>query len=869
MNRNILSFLIIFILPLCAGAQDFVYTLSDDSVVNHFAGIKRVYYAVRIDEAPKIDGRLDDECWQKSGTWDGDFIQQVPNQGRAPSQETRIKILYDDNYLYVGIVCYDNEPGKIRKVLGRRDVNNGDVAGIALDTYFDKQTAFEFNVTAAGQKVDLMHLGDYGWDFNWDAVWDGKSSVGDSAWYAEIRIPFNQLRFAKRDEQIWGMHVWRWIDRLNEENHWKLIPIDAPAMVYIFGKLRGIKDISTKRNFELLPYSKIKHIPDAEKRLTPGVGFDGKIGVTSNFTLDYTFNPDFGQVEADPSVLNLTAYEVFYDEKRPFFLEGNNILNYNAGDDLLFYSRRIGAAPEYPEPAPDERVVGPEQTTILNALKLTGKNHSGLSLGVINSMTMAEHATFFSENGNRKERVEPFTNYFIGRVKQDFNNRNTFLGGMATSVIRNIKDDNLKFLPDNSLTGGIDFQHFWKERKYYIDFKGFASKVSGSEQSIAKLQLDPRHQFQRKDAKHLEYKDGMTSLEGWGGQLSGGKIGGKLRLEAELDWRSPGVELNDVGYLWQADYIKQGLSFLYWINKPKSILNSYYVSIDQKHMRSYGGEKLGDEINGHVRFVFKNLWKLDFIGSHEFFNVDTRGLRGGPALRKDGESMARAFIQTNTSRNLILGGGPTFTWNEDKIGYSENFIFVIKWLISGRFNLDSNTHFTKTTDNNQYVFQTDVDGVREYIVGKLNRKLLTTTLRAEIFATPELSFQYYGNPYASVGRYEDFRKVNISKSVNYNERFSPLFIHETSGEKLLQDEKNNTILNLNLSGPDFNFQEFRSNFVARWEYKTGSTLYFVWTNTRTRYQNVYEPSVFESLKGIHKVKAENAFMLKLSFWFSI
>ncbi len=869
MNRNILSFLIIFILPLCAGAQDFVYTLSDDSVVNHFAGIKRVYYAVRIDEAPKIDGRLDDECWQKSGTWDGDFIQQVPNQGRAPSQETRIKILYDDNYLYVGIVCYDNEPGKIRKVLGRRDVNNGDVAGIALDTYFDKQTAFEFNVTAAGQKVDLMHLGDYGWDFNWDAVWDGKSSVGDSAWYAEIRIPFNQLRFAKRDEQIWGMHVWRWIDRLNEENHWKLIPIDAPAMVYIFGKLRGIKDISTKRNFELLPYSKIKHIPDAEKRLTPGVGFDGKIGVTSNFTLDYTFNPDFGQVEADPSVLNLTAYEVFYDEKRPFFLEGNNILNYNAGDDLLFYSRRIGAAPEYPEPAPDERVVGPEQTTILNALKLTGKNHSGLSLGVINSMTMAEHATFFSENGNRKERVEPFTNYFIGRVKQDFNNRNTFLGGMATSVIRNIKDDNLKFLPDNSLTGGIDFQHFWKERKYYIDFKGFASKVSGSEQSIAKLQLDPRHQFQRKDAKHLEYKDGMTSLEGWGGQLSGGKIGGKLRLEAELDWRSPGVELNDVGYLWQADYIKQGLSFLYWINKPKSILNSYYVSIDQKHMRSYGGEKLGDEINGHVRFVFKNLWKLDFIGSHEFFNVDTRGLRGGPALRKDGESMARAFIQTNTSRNLILGGGPTFTWNEDKIGYSENFIFVIKWLISGRFNLDSNTHFTKTTDNNQYVFQTDVDGVREYIVGKLNRKLLTTTLRAEIFATPELSFQYYGNPYASVGRYEDFRKVNISKSVNYNERFSPLFIHEISGEKLLQDEKNNTILNLNLSGPDFNFQEFRSNFVARWEYKTGSTLYFVWTNTRTRYQNVYEPSVFESLKGIHKVKAENAFMLKLSFWFSI
>ncbi len=870
MNRKILTVFLICILPVWAGAQDFEYNLSDDSLVNHFAGIKRIYYATRIDKAPKIDGKLDDECWQDAGTWDGNFIQQIPNQAQAPSQETRIKILYDDFYLYVGIVCEDNEPEKIRKVLGRRDVNNGDIAGIALDTYFDRQTAFEFNVTAAGQKVDLMHLGDYVWDFNWDAVWDGKSSVGDSAWYAEFRIPFNQLRFAKRDRQIWGMHVWRWIDRLNEENHWKLIPIDAPAMVYIFGELRGIQNISTKRNFELLPYSKIKFIPDAVKSVTPGFGLDGKIGVTSDFTLDYTFNPDFGQVEADPSVLNLTAYEVFYDEKRPFFLEGNNILNYSAGDDLLFYSRRIGAAPEFqPTPVSGERVSLPDQTTILNALKLTGKNHAGLSLGVINSMTTAEHATFFSDNGNRKEQVEPFTNYFIGRVKQDFNNRNTVLGGMATSVIRKINDDNLKFLPSNSVTGGVDFQHFWKNRKYYVDFKSFASKVSGSEQSINILQKDPRHQFQREDAKHLEYREGQTSMEGWGGQLSGGKISGKLRLEAELDWRSPGVELNDVGYLWQADYINQGLSFLYWINKPKGILNSYYISLDQKHRRSYGGEKLGDDVDGNVRFQFKNLWRLDLFGSRSFYNIDTRELRGGPALRKDGENMARLFLQTNPSKDLILGGGPTITWNDDKIGRSENYMFVVRWLIAGWINLDSNTHFTKTTDNNQYAFQTETDEGKAYIVGRLNRKLLTTTLRAEIFATPELSFQYYGNPYASVGRYDDFRKVNVSKSLNFDERFSPLFINETSGDKILLDENNNMLLNLNLVSPDFNFQEFRSNFVARWEYKTGSTLYLVWTNTRTRYQNVYEPSVFDSLKGIHKVKAENAFMLKLSFWFSI
>jgi hypothetical protein len=324
----------------------------------------------------------------------------------------------------------------------------GDMAGIALDSYFDKQTAFEFNVTAAGQKVDLMHLGEYGWDFNWDAVWDGKSSVGDSAWYAEMRVPFSQLRYANKKEHVWGMHIWRWIDRLKEEDQWKLIPVDAPAMVYIFGELHGIKDIPIKRNFELLPYAKTKYVSEAVKNPTAGFGLDGKIGVTSDFTLDYTINPDFGQVEADPSVLNLTSYEVFYSEKRPFFLEGNSILDYGSGSDLLFYSRRIGSAPGYtPDYGVDETLDMPNQTTILNALKLTGKNHTGLSLGIINSMTARENAVISFNGQERKETVEPFTNYFIGRVKQDFNEGKTVLGGMVTSTIRNIKDEHLDFYP--------------------------------------------------------------------------------------------------------------------------------------------------------------------------------------------------------------------------------------------------------------------------------------------------------------------------------------------------------------------------------------------------------------------------------------
>jgi hypothetical protein len=856
--------------PFLSNAQDLNYTLSDDSLVNYHASIKRVYTATRTELKPKIDGKLDDECWKAVGKWDGGFIQQQPHQANKPSQQTEIKILYDDTYLYFAIICHDDEPEKMSPVLGRRDENNGDMAGIAIDSYNDKQTAFEFNVTAAGQKVDLMHLGEYGWDFNWDAVWDGKASVGDSAWYAEMRVPFTQLRFANNEEHVWGMHIWRWIHRLSEEDQWKLIPVDAPAMVYIFGELRGIKGIPFRRNFEVLPYAKSKYISDAHDKFDFGGGVDGKIAVTSDFTLDYTVNPDFGQVEADPSELNLTSYEVFYNEKRPFFLEGNSIMEYGAGSDLLFYSRRIGHAPSYvPDYTGDVNSISvPDNTSIINALKLTGKNKKGLSLGIINSITARETATINSNAGSYEETVEPFTNYFIGRVKQDFNNGNTVLGGMVNSTIRNIKDGHLDFLADNSTVGGIDFEHNWKNRKYFVNAKSFYSKINGSTTAISGLQRNSRHYFQRTDADHLEYDPELTSLDGWGGEISGGKRSGKLRITGSFDWRSPGVELNDLGYLRQADNMNQELGFLYWINKPKGILLSYYFDLSQEHHWSYGGENTGDELNAHARFQFKNRWKLDLIYDRKFNTIDTRQLRGGPSLRIDDKNTGRINLQTDPGKNVIIGLSSYLMRSDDEISRENYYQFYIQWLISNRFTITSRTTYTDETDNSQYVMQKTIDGQREYIVGKLDRKTLYTTLRAELFVTPELSIQYYGSPYVSTGKYSDYRKVAESKSKSLSQRYSPLY---TAGydELYLVDENNNPVLNLTTSNPNFNFQEFRSNLVLRWEYKTGSTLYFVWTNNRSGTEYVYNPSIFDSLKGISKVAAQNAFMVKLSYWFSL
>ncbi len=868
MFQRIFTILIAVMLCLSAFSQESLnYTLSDDSLVNHYASIKRVYNATRTEIVPKIDGKLDDECWQKVGTWDGDFVQQQPHQAKPPSQKTEIKILYDDKYLYFAIIAHDNEPEKMSPLLGPRDdAMVGDIAGFALDTYNDKQTAFEFNLTSAGQKVDLMHMGEYGWDFNWNAVWDGKTSIGDSAWYAEMRVPFTQIRFANKEEHVWGMHIWRYIYRLSEESQWKLIPIDAPAMVYIFGELKGIKDIPYKRNFEVLPYGSTKYVPNAFDKTKFGFGVDGKVGVTSDFTLDYTFNPDFGQVEADPSELNLTSYEVFYDEKRPFFLEGNSILEYNSGHDMLFYTRRIGSSPSYSlNPEGDEQLEMPDNVSILNAMKLTGKNKKGLSIGLVNSITSREFATVHSANSKEKVAVEPFTNYSVARIKQDMNEGSTVLGGIFTSTFRNIKDEQLKILPDNSLVGGLDFEHNWKNRKYYVATKSFFSNINGSKEAISALQQDPRHYYQRSDADHLEYDPTLTSLNGWGGEVAGGKRSGKLRVLGGVEWRSPGVEINDLGYMRQADYIDQDFSVSYKVNKPRSIYLDYGLELFQSHEWSYDGENMNDYLSGSFDIRFKNQWQYELSVSKRFNMLDTRELRGGPALRKEDAWNVRSSIETNSKKDFFVGLGMDLEYLSDEITKGNQYEFEMTWRVSNRLTLATDVVYQQETDNNQYLRYTDLDNKREYIVGQLERKTFYTTLRTELFITPELSLQYYGSPYVSNGKYLDYRRVADSKAENLGKRFEFLEVQDN----LLIDSENRIYHDFNEGNFDFNFQEFRSNLVVRWEYKTGSTLYFVWTNNRTNYEDVYKSSLFDSLKGIGNVKSDNAFMIKLSYWFSL
>ncbi len=863
----LLIFLTTFFHAYSQNAAD--YRLSADSLVNRYASENKVFNASRCVVKPKIDGQLDDACW-KSVNWDDTFVQQQPNQAGVPSQLTEFAILYDDENLFVAIRCYDNSSEGFRSVLSRRDEYSGDMVGVAIDSYNDNRTAFEFDMTAAGQKIDLMHLGAQEADYNWDAIWDGKSFINDSVWTVEMRIPFSQIRFANHENKQWGLHVWRYIDRLSEEDHWKLIPVDAPATVYLFGDLEGIQNIDGKRKIELLPYGSTRFSPntDMKNKWNYGAGLDGKVGLSSDFTLDFTINPDFGQIEADPSVLTLNAYEIFYDERRPFFLEGNNVLNYSSGQDLMYYSRRIGHAPSFePDYTEDQKISMPDNTSILSALKITGKSKDGLSVGVVHSLTAKETATIYDDSlGRTNYTAEPLTNYLVGRVKKDFNEGNTVLGGMITSVNRSINDSTLNFLPSSAVTGGVDFVHNWKKRKYFVDVKTFFSQVKGDEDAISTLQTASQHYFQRPDANHLEYDPERTSLSGHGGALKGGKRSGKFRAIGSFSWRSPGVDLNDIGYIYQADYLEQELELKYMVNKPKGIMRNYWIRMTQNAAWSYGGEMTKQEIGSHAYLRFKNLYSLHLNFEHDYNIFDTRELRGGPSLYKESKWDGEAFLQTNPSRNLFAAFGSRYIWGEDQISNITRQTFYLLLRIGENLSLSSKTVYQTNRDYHQYAGRVKLEsGDRGYIVGEIDQNILVSTLRLEYFITPELSLQYYGSPYASIGKYDNFRRVNKGSSRNLDERYIDLDATLDDAIYTFTEEGDS----YRMYNPDFTFKEFNSNLVARWEFRPGSTLYFVWNNTLSDYQRGYDPSIGRVWGDVFSSNSANVFMMKFTYWFAL
>ncbi len=823
-----------------------------------------------------IDGRIDDPSW-KEGEWAGDYTQQMPNEGAKPSQPTELKILYDDRHIYIAIRAYD-DPALVHRYPGRRDDITGDIVGVCFDSYNSKQTGFEFDLTAGGSKVDLiLGNGELEWDTTWDAVWDGEVAHDAQGWTAEFRIPLSQLRYSRQEEQVWGMHSWRWIDRNQEESQWQLIPRQNTGRMHQLGELKGIRGLPQRRHVELLPHVLARAAPDraAGKGMegSGSAGLDVKIGLTSNFTLDATFNPDFGQVEADPSVINLTAYETFYQEKRPFFLEGRKILSFELEEsDQLFYSRRIGQAPSYaPALEPGETIRSPESTTILGAAKITGRTEGGLSLAVLQSFTARETAQISSSLGTRDQAVEPFGSYTVGRIHKDWDKGNTSLGVMVTETHRTVSDPELAFLPTNALAGGVDFTRYFANRSWVLESSALFSEVSGRPEAIRALQTNAVHYYQRVGANHLGVDEGATSLSGHGGSvLFGRSEKSRLRLTDHFLWYSPGLDLNDLGYLRQADIISNQV-FLGWsVKEPTGIFREYSAQVSREDQWDFGGLKTKSAESLEATATFKNKWST--AANFEFQqSVDTRALRGGPALRLHDSWSALLDVGTDASRKAAFSVDVARTNAIDDSSRLSRILGVARFRLSNRVSLLGQTSYEKLANNLQYVASAATSAGPRWLLGRIDQDTWSFTLRANFTLTPDLTIQYYGSPFISTGRYTEFKRATDTLAERYMDRF-----HMFSPDEIaFQPDSNQYVVTdgtgaapYAFANPDFSFGQFRSNLVVRWEYRPGSTLYAVWSQGRTSLQPSWNSGFSTSWSALWHERPDNVFLVKLSYWFS-
>ena len=838
-----------------------------------------------VGEAPEIDGLINEDVWQLV-EWSGDFIQQEPYENAAPSQQTAFKLIYDDNNLYVAIRAFDTEPDKIERRLGRRDSFEGDWVAIGISSHNDHVTGYGFSVNAAGVKGDGRVSNDTDWDETWDPVYYVNTTMDEEGWIAEMRIPLNQLRFANTEEMVWGFEVIRFLFRKEETSLWQMVPKDASGWVSRWGELHGIKNIKPKKEIALTPYlmgSLEKSVTEQGNPYQTGTkwnynaGLDGKIAVTNDLTLNFTINPDFGQVEADPSEVNLSAFESYFSEKRPFFVAGSNIFKYplEAGHswsmENLFYSRRIGRPPHAsPETKEWEYSSSPEFTRILGAFKLSGKTKNGWSIGVMESITNNEFARIDSAGHESKQIVEPMTNYFNTRIQKDINKGKTIIGGMITATNRFINDSTLEFLPSAAYTGGLDFNQYWDERTYNFQAKFIASSINGTQESILERQQAPQRYFQRPDSKHLNVDSSLTQLSGYGGSFMLAKIGrGHWRYGLRGSFSSPGLSLNDMGYIRRGDAISQSAWVEYQIWEPFSIFRKMDFRVNFWNGWDFSGRKLYTGIRGSWDTQFKNYWTVHLNLRREGFDIDRHQLRGGPSIRTPGSWGTSFSVGSDTRKKFtadffVYRGIGLDNWSD---AFDIGLDLTYRPLPSLELSVDP--VYVHDKETSMYIETIELDDGTRYIVSGLDSKELMLNFRINYSLTPDLSFQYWGQPFFFSADYHDFKKVVDAGNKDYNSQFHIFtqdeISYDESAEEYLIDETGDGNTDYSFNNPDFSFYEFRSNFVIRWEYIPGSTAYFVWSQGRSGDIGKGDFYLSDHIRNLADSKASNVFLLKLSY----
>jgi hypothetical protein len=864
---------------------------------------KKRYKATHISESPSIDGVIDDKVWNE-GEWTDDFTQFEPYNGKKPSQHTEFKILFDDNNLFVAIKSFDSSPDSIIKRLTRRDHDDGDMVAIIFDSFHDQRTGFFFGVSVGGVKSDQMMTNDgQNEDQSWDPNWWVATSINSEGWIAEMKIPFSQLRFEKNSGDVWGLEVLRTIYRKAETCIWQPIPQDAPGIIHMMGEMSGVEKVKPRKIFDVTPYgvAQVERFPSEEgnpfatgKRGKLNAGLDAKIGVTNNLTMDLTINPDFGQVEADPSEVNLTAYETFFQEKRPFFIEGSNIVNFGLGigdgeegNDNLFYSRRIGRRPQgsiNQNYGYNDTIEGysnsPDRTSILGAAKLTGKTQNGLSVGFMDAVTSEEVAEIDTGGHRSQQTVEPLTNYLAARLQKDYKEGNTIIGGMFTSVNRdmneipvtgNVNDALINTLPGAAYTGGLDFTQYFKKKTYMINLNTAFSYIEGTELAMVKAQESSARYFQR-PGNSISLDSSRTSLSGSGGRLQFMKNGnGHWSYGGAFLWKTPGLELNDMGYLREADQMLQVLWLNYRIWDPKSFYRSINVNSDQYAGWDFSGNHLFDGLNANGNINFKNYW---FAGAGTNLNynvISNTMLRGGPVMKMPGSLNSHIHVSTDSRKKIEIELQLQHQTSFEGSGHNINLQPEIKYKPINTLSLSFSPSYMVSFDELQYVGQTNYGNQTRYIYGSIDQKVVGMSFRVNFNLSPDLTLQYWGQPFIAAGKYSNYKYITYPMATYYQDRFSVYSPEQliTHDDRYEIDENIDGNPDYGFDKPDFNFKEFLSNFVLRWEYNPGSSVYFVWSQTRRNQESSGTMDYSNDMQTLFSEKPQNVFLIKFSYRFGL
>lgn len=814
--------------------------------------------AVRASQPPSIDGRSDDAVWQSAPKF-SEFRQFEPRVDSAPSFKTEFQVAYDDRHLYVFVRMFDPHPDSIMHALSRRDVRGpSDQIKLLIDSYDDKRSGFEFAVNPDGVKRDFTMSNDGNEDGSWNGIWDVETVVDSLGWTAEFRIPMSQLRYARAESHTFGFGIWRDIERYRERVSWPLWVPTRNGLSSQLGRLTGLTGISTARRLEVTPYTVTKNVqltrPNAgyqrDQQIT--AGGDLKFGITPNVTLDATVNPDFGQVEADPAVVNLTAFETFFAERRPFFVEGTGLYRFELNcyivvdcstNEGLFYSRRIGRSPSLRGVYGDATT--PTSTSIAAATKLTGRSRSGLSFGLLDAVTQ-------EVRGTNDRTVEPLTNYAVLRAQQDLRGGEAGVSVIATAVNRSLDELTDPFLHETAYATGATFRNRFNKGQYELAGQFAASLVNGSQESIYRTQRSPVHYFQQ-PGDDLEVDSSRTSLAGHAEQLKFGKYGGGItRFETSIVRQSAGFEVNDIGFLRRADVVDWSTWAALSFREARGIYR--WAQVNGNHWETWNttGTRLENALNFNGHMGLNNNWDVHLGGTlgNMTESYCDRCTRGGPGLRK-----SRGFFPWggfNTDSRKVVSGGFWFNFSRTDEGksHSSSYDPYLSFRLSTQLQANIGFGYSRNTNNTQWFGNfADSAAVTHFTFAQLNQRTVSMSARVNYTATPDLTFEFYGQPFVSTGTYADVREVSATPGADsYDDRFLPYAT--PSG-----------------SQTSFKFTQLRTNAVARWEYRPGSTVFVVWQHGRqdSSNQNPNQSWMrdYRNLFGLHP---DNTFLIKVAYW---